>query len=198
MPINLGLRVTVMFLALAPGAGIGQALPPDCSVAGAPKQPLEVSVGGAKFTPKVAKLRADGARKYGDDEFDSYRLALRSEDELSPPMESEVVVIVRKGQAVDGKVFRKLPTKEIAKQPSPVPGLPEVQGWSFKNRPARGDFNHVEHIGSLRLEFGKRQGNTINGNIYLCVAKGQTTIFSKTPTKEDSYAVGTFQALIEK
>jgi hypothetical protein len=29
------------------------------------------------------------------------------------------------------------------------------------------------------------------------VAKGRTTIFNKTPTKEDSYAVGTFEARIE-
>ena len=49
----------------------------------------------------------------------------------------------------------------------------------------------------MRLEFGKRQGNTISGTIYLCVAKGQTSMFEKTPTKEDSYAVGTFQARVD-
>ena len=192
-------RVLAVVLAAAlPGVAVAQALPADCSAAAAPKQALEVSVGGAKFSPKAVRLRADGARKYGDDEFDSYRLSLRSEDDLMPPMESEVVIIVRKGQSLEGKVFRRLPMKDIGKQPAPVQGLPEVQGWSFKDRPGRGDFNHVEHVASLRLEFGKRQGDTIGGSIYLCVPKGQTTIFNKTPTKEDSFAVGAFQARIER
>jgi hypothetical protein len=30
------------------------------------------------------------------------------------------------------------------------------------------------------------------------VAKGQTTMFDKTPTKEESYAAGRFEARIEK
>lgn len=87
--------------------------------------------------------------------------------------------------------------KDTDKQPSPTSGLPEVQGWSFKNRPAQTDLSHVSFIGSLRLEFGQRQGNSISGKIYLCVAKGQTTMFDKTPSKEDSFAIGTFQARIE-
>jgi len=185
-------------LAVIAGAAAAQALPADCSVAAAPKQALQVSVGGAKFTPKVVKLRGEGLRKYGDDEFDSYRLALRSEDDISPPMESEVVVIVRKGQGIDGRTFRRLPVKETRKQPAPVEGLPEVQGWSFKDRPGGGNFNHVEHVASMRLAFGKRKGDTIEGSIYLCVPKGQTTMFNKTPTKEDSFAIGAFQARIEK
>ena len=185
-------------MTIAPGVIAAQALPADCSTAAAPKQALEVSVGGAKFAPKAVKLRFDGLRKIGDNEFDSYRLALRSEDDMSPPMESEVVVVVRKGQSVDGKRFRMLPFKENSKQPALVEGMPEVQGWTFKDRPGKGNFNHAEHIGSMRLEFGKRQGDTIAGTIYLCVPKGQTTIFNKTPTKEESYAVGAFQARIDK
>ena len=106
---------------------------------------------------------------------------------------------MRKGERIDGRVFRRLPTKDRAKQPSASKQLTEleVQGWSFKNRPAKTDFNDAEHIGSLRLEFGQRKGTTISGNIYLCVAKGQTTIFNKTPTKEDAYAVGAFEARID-
>lgn len=192
-----GLLAVVTGLTLAAEANAAQ-LPADCSTAAAPKQPIEVSVGGVKFAPKAIGLRFDGLRKMGDDEFDTYRLTLRNVDDIFAPLESEIVVIVRKGQQVDGKTFRKLPTKEIGKQPSPIPGVPEVQGWSFKDREGKGNFNHVEHVASLRLEFAKRQGDTITGSVYLCVPKGQTTIFNKTPTKEDSYAVGTFQARIEK
>jgi len=185
-------------LSVLPAAGIAQKLPDDCSKATVPTQPVEISIGGVKFTPKVVKLRSAGGMTFGNAAYDTYRLSLRSEDELSPPMESDVTILVRKGQGVDGKVFRRLPVKDTAKQPSPTQGLPEVQGFSFKNRPGKTDFNHVEHVGSLRLEFAKRQGDSITGTIYLCVAKGQTTIFDSTPTKEDSYAVGTFQARIEK
>jgi hypothetical protein len=183
--------------ALSPAPGFAQTLPADCSAATVPAQPVAVSIGGARFTPKGVKLRDAGGMTYGEQAYDTFRLSLRSEDELSPPLEAEVTVLVRKGQRLDGKVFRKLPVKDTAKQPSPTSGLPEVQGWSLKNRPGRTDLSHVSYIGSLRLEFAQRQGNSISGKIYLCVAKGQTTIFDSTPSKEDSFAIGTFQALIE-
>lgn len=191
--------IVAAILVLLPGAGIAQKLPDDCSAAAAPTQPVEVSVGGVKFTPKAVKLRSMGNSTTGDEHFDMYQLALRSEDNLSPPLDAEVAIIVRKGERIDGRVFRRLPTKDQAKQPSASKKRTEieVQGWSFKNRTAKTDFTDGEHIGSLRLEFGQRKGTTISGNIYLCVAKGQTTIFNKTPTKEDAYAVGVFEARIE-
>ena len=181
-----------------PGAGLSQALPADCSAAAVPSQPVEISILGARFAPKSIKLRSAGGITSGDEKFDTYYLTLRNEDDLFAPLEAEVAVIVRAGQRLDGKTFRKLPTKDTAKQPSPTQGLPEVQGWSFKNRKAQTDLSHVSYIGSLRLEFGQRKGNTIGGKIYLCVAKGQKTIFDKTPSKEDSSAIGTFEATIEK
>ena len=191
--------IIAALLAILPGAGIAQKLPADCSKAAAPKQPLEVSVGGVKFTPKSITLRDEGGMKVGDDEFDSYRLYLRSEDDFSPPLEAGVTFIVRKGARIEGKVFRKLPIKDSSKQPMVAKSDEvEVQGWQFRNRPAKTGSSHAELIGSLRLELGQRQGTTISGNIYLCVAKGQTTIFNRTPTPEDSYAVGTFQARVEK
>ena len=113
---------SILFLAAAvlaalSSSGLAQPLPADCSKAAAPKQPLEVSVGGVKFTPKSITLRSMGGMKVGDDEFDSYRLLLRSEDEFSPPLEGDVTVMVRKGDRIDGKVFRKLPLKDSSKQP---------------------------------------------------------------------------------
>ena len=183
--------------ALAPAAGMAQALPANCSAAAVPAQPVAVSIGGTKFAPKSVKLVSAGGMSTGDEQFDTYRLTLRNEDDLFAPLETDVTVLVRKGQRVDGKVFRKLPTKETGKQPSPTSGVPEVQGWSMKDRKAQADFSHVSYVASLRLEFGQRQGNAIGGKIYLCVPKGQTTMFDKTPSKEDSSAVGTFQAQIE-
>jgi hypothetical protein len=188
-------------LALLPGAAVAQKLPADCSAAKPPAQPVEVSVGGVKFKPKEIKLFAAGSMKTEDEQFDSYRLELQSEaDTTVPPLEASVTIIVTKGTRIDGKVFRRLPTKDRDKQPtaSKKGSELEVQGWSFKDRKAKADFSAAQHIGSLRLEFGQRKGDTIPGSINLCVAKGQTTIFDKTPTKEDSYAVGTFEARLTK
>jgi hypothetical protein len=188
----------VAFLAaLAPAPVLAQALPADCSSAAVPAQPVAVSIGGARFTPKSVKLVSAGGMSIGDDHFDTYRLTFRNEDDLFAPLETDVTVLVRKGQRVDGKVFRKLPTKETSKQPAPASGVPEVQGWSMKDRKGNVDFSHVSYVASLRLEFGQRQGNAIGGKIHLCVPKGQTTMFDKTPSKEDSSAAGTFQARIE-
>lgn len=192
-------RLTIAAVLLAsPVLALAQKLPADCSKAPAPKQPLEISAGGTKFTPKSVKLTRAGDMKSGDEEFEMFRVTFDSEQAFNPPLEAGVTVLVRKGQALEGKVFRNLPVKDASRQPAPSPGTPEVQGWSFKNRPAEFDSNHALHVGSLRLEFGKRQGDTIPGNITLCVPKGQKTMFDKTPSKEDSYAIGTFQARVAK
>ena len=189
--------VAVVLVAL-PFAGFAQQLPADCSKAAAPKQPLEVSVLGAKFTPKSVRLRRGNDITQGSAEFDGYRLTISSDvDDFSPPLEAGISVLVKKGERLDGKVFRQLAIKDIGKQPKAAEGLPEVQGWSMKDRPTGASFSHAEYLASVRLEFGKREGNTISGTIYLCVPKGQKSVFEKSPKKEDSYAVGTFQARVD-
>ena len=188
-------------MTVLPFAGFAQKLPADCSKAAAPKQPLEVSVIGVKFTPKSVRLRTGNDVTQGEgksaQEFDGYRLSISSDvDDFSPPLETDISMLVKKGQSLEGKVFRQLAIKDIGKQPLVTAGLPEVQGWSMKNRPTGVSISHVEYLASMRLEFGKREGNTISGTIYLCVPKGQKSVFEKSPKKEDSYAVGTFQASI--
>ena len=195
------LCVIASFLALFPDTGVAQKLPDDCSAAKTPAQAVEVSVGGVKFAPKEITLFAAGGMTTGDEQFDSYRLTLQSEPDTSvAPLEATVTVIVPKGVRIDGRTFRRLATKDRDKQPSASKKQSEleVQGWSLKDRKAKVDVSFASQIGSVRLEFGQRKGNTIPGNIYLCVAKGQTTIFDRTPTKEDSYAVGTFLARVEQ
>lgn len=194
-------RVLVAALAAAfPALAAAQKLPDDCSSAAAPKQPVEASILGTKFTPKAVTLRSSGSIKTESEQFDSYTLELMSEDGISAPLEVGVKVVVAKGAKVDGKVFRILATKDRSKQPmvSKSGSQLEVEAWGFKNRPARAESDFTGHLGSLRLEFGQRKGDTIPGNIYLCVAKGQTTMFDKTPSKEESWAAGTFQAQIRK
>ncbi|MCE9656941.1 MAG: hypothetical protein K8R60_00150 [Burkholderiales bacterium] len=198
-PISSRLLVAALAAGFPLLAG-AQALPDDCSSAAAPKQPVEASILGTKFTPKAVNLRSTGYVKTESEQFDSYRLELMSEDGISAPLEVGVTFIVPKGAKIEGKVFRRLATKDRSRQPmaSKAGSEIEVQGWSFKNRPAKADSDHTGHLASLRLEFGQRKGDTIPGNIYLCVARGQTTMFDKTPTKEESYAVGAFVAKIDK
>src|SRR6185295_12813346 len=139
--------VLAAVLAASPFTGYAQQLPADCSKAAAPKQPLEVSVLGAKFTPKSIRLRRGNDIKSGDEAFDGYRLTISSDvDDFSPPLETDIAVIVKKGQGIDGKVFRKLAVKDTDKQPLATSGLPEVQGWGMKNRPTGASFSHVEYL----------------------------------------------------
>lgn len=196
-PSRLLLIATLTMISSA--SATARSLPDDCSTAAAPEQPVEVSVLGTGFTPTSVTVHSAGYVKTGGEEFDSYRLALRSEDSTMSPLEAEVTFIVLKRASIEGRVFRRLATKDFSKQPSASKNQSEseVQGWVFHNRPARADSSHVGHLASLRLEFGQRSGDTIPGNIYLCVAKGQTTIFNKTPTKKESFAVGAFDAQVK-
>ncbi len=148
-----------------------------------------------KFTPKV--VRMEHYEDIGGDQTDTYKMWFRSTDAMLSPLEAEVAVIVRKGQRIDGKIFRQSPV-EVSKPPTPINGKPEIQNWAFKNRPADLYQSLVSgYIGSLRLEFGQRKGNVVSGSICLCLAKGQTTVFNSTPAKADSFVIGTFQAQIE-
>ena len=196
-PIRL---ISAALAAALPALAAAQKLPDDCSAAAAPKQPVEVSILGAKFVPKAVVLRSTGYVKTENEQFDSYRLELLSEDSLSAPLEVGVKVMVPKGAKIEGRTFRLLATKDRSKQPMASKGGSEleVQAWALKNRPAKVESDFTGHLASLRLEFGARKGDTIPGNIHLCVAKGQTTMFDKTPTKEESYAAGSFEARIEK
>jgi hypothetical protein len=145
----------------------------------------------------AAVLPADcSAMKSGSEAFDTWRLTLRSEDSVMAPLGMDVTVAVPKGQALDGKVFRRLPKKSTSEQPSVSAGLPEVQGWSYEDRKAGARGSHVKYDASLRLEFGKAQGKTLPGAIALCVPKGQKSSFDKTPTAADSYAIGSFSATL--
>ena len=183
-------------LALLPVAARAE-LPADCSAAKPPAKPVEASIVGAKYAPSSVKLVVGGSMKSGDTELDMWRLALRSEDSVFAPLSVTVTVAVPKGQSLEGKVFRKLPVESTMDQPSVVKGLPEVQGWSYEDRKSGARGSHVKYLASLRLEFGRAEGKTLPGSIYLCVPKGQKSSFDKTPVAADSYAIGTFQALMQ-
>ena len=195
--MTLRLLAATLAFALLRATAHAADLPADCSATKPPAQPVEASIGGATYTPDFVKLVRAGTMKSGNEAFDSWRLTLRNKDSVFAPLSMDVTVIVPNGQSVDGKVFRRLPTKTISKQPSASSGLPEVQGWSFADRKAATRGSHVKYVASLRLEFGQREGKTIGGTINLCVPKGQKSTFDKAPTTEDSYAIGAFEAMLK-
>jgi len=190
------LAVATLAITLAHGGASAAGLPADCSSAKPPAKPVEISIFGTSYAPKSVKLVKAGTMKSGDTVIDTWRLTLRSEDSVMAPLGMDVTVAVPKGQALDGKVFRRVPSNEISKQPAVSEGLPEVQGWSYEDRKAGIRGSHVKYVASLRLEFGKAQGKTLPGTLYLCVPKGQKSTFDKVPTAADSYAVGTFKATL--
>jgi hypothetical protein len=190
------LAAATLAIALAHGGPSAAGLPADCSNAKPPAKPVEVSILGTTYAPKSVKLVKAGTIKSGDVVIDTYRLTLRSEDSIMAPLGMDVTVAVPKGKALDGKVFRRVPSNEISKQPAVSEGMPEVQGWSYEDRKAGVRGSHVKYVASLRLEFGKAQGKTLPGTLYLCVPKGQKSSFDKTPTTADSYAIGRFSATL--
>jgi hypothetical protein len=194
--MTAGRIAATLAVALAPAAAMAADLPADCSSARPPNKAVEASILGATYAPRSVKLTKTGTMKSGDAAFDTWRLALRSEDSIMAPLGMDVTVAVPQGAAVAGKLFRRLPTESISKQPAVSDGLPEVQGWSYEDRKGGARGSHVKYVASLRLEFGKAEGKTLPGAIYLCVPKGQKSSFDKTPTAADSWAVGTFAAVL--
>jgi hypothetical protein len=194
--MSYGLRIALFVFALLPAAGFAAGLPADCSSAKPPAKPVEISILGTTYAPTSVKLVKAGTMKSGDVVIDTWRLTLRSEDSVMAPLGLDVTVAVPKGQSVAGKVFRRVPSNEISKQPAVSEGLPEVQGWSYEDRKASVRGSHVKYVASLRLEFGKAQGKTLPGTLYLCVPKGQKSTFDKAPTAADSFAIGTFSATL--
>jgi len=128
--MSYGLRLALFAFTLLPAAGSAADLPADCSAAKPPAKPVEVSILGTRYAPTSVKLVKAGTMKSGDVVTDTWRLTLRSEDSVMAPLGMDVTVAVPKGQSVAGKVFRRVPSNEISKQPAVSEGLPEVQGWS--------------------------------------------------------------------
>lgn len=101
----LRLAIIAAVATLFPGPGFSQKLPADCSAAAVPAQPVAVSIGGTRFTPKSIKLRAAGGVTFGDEQFDTYRLSFRSEDELSPRSKPIRPSSCARGNASTAKCF---------------------------------------------------------------------------------------------
>lgn len=181
-------------LALAVSGGAYAQQPADCSTGPIPDRPLEITVGAEKLpTPPLVRMRKISEITSGDRTFDQYDVTVADKD-IFANTEASFSVIVPKGQQPDGKTFRRLLTSETSRQPSPQPGLPEVQSWSVKDKARKLDANHVSFIASLRVEFGKRSGGVLSGRVYLCAPGGQKAKIFNDVLADPVTVVGRFEA----
>lgn len=172
----------------------------DCSTKPGPDKPVSLSIDGNAQPLPVAEFALQQGMSVNEEEFEVFRVNLRDVEGLFSPVEVEFSVLVPKGQTVDGKTFRLLPVKDMEKQPTPVKGegawLPEVQSIEVRSDPAGIDYEHGV-LASMRLEFGKREGEKMPGRVNLCIAAGQTDeVFLPQPTQA-IVVEGTFAAKIQ-
>jgi hypothetical protein len=182
--------------ALATSACAYAQQPANCSTGPIPDRALEFSIGAEKVPPPpLTRMRKISEMTTGGQTFDQYDVSVQDKD-IFANTEVSFSVLVPKGQQPDGRTFRKLPTRETAKQPGPQEGLPEVQSWSVKDKSRKLDASHVGFIASLRVEFGKRSGNVLPGRVYLCVPGGQTSRMFGDKLPDPITLVGRFEAQV--
>lgn len=172
----------------------------DCSTKSGDDKPVTLSIDGKTQPLPVAEFALQQGMSVNEEEFEVFRVNLRDVEGLFSPVEIDFSVLVPKGQTVDGKTFRLLPVKDMEKQPTPVKGegawLPEVQSIEVRSDPAGIDYEHGV-LASMRLEFGKREGEKMPGRVNFCIAAGQTDdVFLPQPTRS-IVVEGTFAAKIQ-
>jgi hypothetical protein len=188
-------RIVLVAIAvlLASPLAVHAAEPKDCSQDPAPDGALVLRIDDQSHPLTVARTRSQQKMSIGSEEDDSlerfevFAFSFRDAESIFPPHEVEVSVLVLEGEALDGKVFRRLPVSDMQKQPTPVKAegtwLPEVQSIEVSSEPDGIDYEHGI-VASARIEFGKRSGDIQPGKLRLCIAPGQTDdTFLPAPTR---------------
>ena len=151
-----------------------RAAPVDCTKAPIPDAPVRGTVNGQPFVPKEIRvdITPDGM-EIDSAKFDKYMLSLIADGIFS---EATLDMLVPLGKPIDGRTYRVLPFDQISAQPAAAPGTPEVQGWGIELQSARVDTDFTQTIASIRVIWGKRKGDSIDGKIYFCVPSAETEI----------------------
>ena len=158
--------VVLAFFLLSTASAI--AMPADCSKAPVPAGPAKGEVQGTPFVPSVAELASVGSMTQDGVSFTTFRITIKKPEGDFEAEKADVDFLVPKGKQPDGRSFHKVPGS-ISKQPMAADGLPEIQGWSYRD-----DATHLRVSSvfvdkdTLQLNFGKRAGGKIAGTIYLC------------------------------
>jgi hypothetical protein len=141
------------------------AAPADCSGAAIPATPVKGSVKGKAFVPTDIHVTfTKNGMGVNGKQFDRYALDLDAGDIFN---ELSVDMLVPAGKPIDGRTYRQVPG-DIGTQPMAAEGTPEVQGWDLQYDPAGVNTNFGLDEGTLRVEWGRRSGDSIPGKIYFC------------------------------
>jgi len=179
MPIDLGRAVSILALA-AVAAAPALAAAADCSKGAIPAGPAKGSINGAAFTPDSVTAEVSET-SMNNVTYDSYHLFFTSK----AGGDFDTTAIVVKGKLPDGKTFRTIPGHD---EPQAGNGASEIQGWEVSNKPANYDQTFVfDTNASRQLAFGKRNGNSLPGQIHFC-----------TPADKSSSLAGSFTATLKK
>jgi len=171
-----GLCLIAIAAGLATSTARAESVPTDCSKDAAPEGALTLKIGDRAAPLTVARMRSQQEMSIDEESFEVFALSLRDAESISPPHEVAVSVMVKKGESLDGKTFRRLPVDDMKQQPTPVTGegmwMPEEQSIEV-NAEAEGiEYEHGV-LSSVRIEFGKREGELVPGRIRLCIAAGR-------------------------
>ncbi len=191
-------------MALASALPAGAQTPlADCSQGPIPDQALQLTIGEMSTALPTATLRQGGGMSEGEEgspdyqEFDGWDLRLTAADATTDGLFASVAVLVRSGETVEGRTFRKLAGKDTGEQPATAPGLPEIQGWEVRDEDRGFDVRGVGIEAALRVEFGQRKGDVLPGRIQLCVPKEQPDEFFGDAVTAPVHLVGTFEVRIK-
>jgi hypothetical protein len=190
----------VCLLLVAAPRAFAEAPKLDCSTKPGPDKPVSLRIDANAQPLPIAEFAKQQEMSMNEEEFEVFRVNLRDVEGLFSPVEVELSVLVKKGETVDGKTFRQLPVDDMKLQPSPVKSegawIPEVQSVEVRSDPAGIDYEHGV-LASMRLEFGKRNGENLPGRVHLCIAAGQKDdVFLPQPT-QSILVEGTFVAKIQ-
>ncbi len=157
---------------LGPSFAIAAPLPADCSKAAIPAGPAKGRMGGVAFAPDDFHFQTVQESGINGTSYDANTLYLQGHDAAGEEMILSVSTISPRHKPIDGRSFHTVPG-QVEVQPVAGPGAPETQGWSLEYEAKSIDVSSVrDKKASLRLEFGKRKGALLPGQIYFCAGDG--------------------------
>lgn len=178
MPYDPGRAVSILTLAVFVALP-ALAAPADCSKGAIPPGPVKGSINGAAFAPDSVTAEISQT-SMNNVTYDSYHVYFKSK----AGGDFDTTAIVVKGKLPDGKTFRTVPGHD---EPQAGTGAAEIQGWEVSNKAANYDQTFVfDTAASMQLAFGKRNGNSLPGQIHFC-----------TPADKGSSLAGSFTVMVK-
>ena len=176
LPITAWLWVAI---ALTQTGALAAEMPDDCSKAQIPNQKAKGRIGAVPFLPDRIAVSTVNHPEMNGVRYDAYDLHFQMRYK-GDDLYVDITTIVPAGQPHEGRTFRLLPTKDTRQQPMAGPGAPEVQGWAVQYDPQKIPAGFVSDIGSLRVEYGTRQGEMLPGRIYFCTKAAKGSVLAGT------------------